>query len=753
MNAPSPKIEARHLRLRALVYVRQSTPRQVLTNRESGRRQYGLAERARQMGWTAPQIDVIDEDLGLSGASSHERTGFQRLVAAVGLGQVGIILVTEVSRLSRRNSDWHRVIELCAVFRTLIADEDGVYDAQDPNDRLLLGVKGTIFAAELHILRARMRGNLLNKARRGELALRLPVGYRRLGDGSVVLEPQDAVREALALIFERFAVLRNGRAVQRYFVEHALTMPRLIQTGAEAGRIVWVRPTYQMIQQVLTNPVYAGVFVYGRRKREVSPGEPPVAAYRRQPLEAWDIVVPGIYPVYITYDQYLVNRQHLRDNLYNFEKKGRGAPREGLALLQGLVVCGRCGRRMTVSHGSRYHRYECRRAQIDYATHQCQAFPVRPLDEAIGALFLEAVKPASLETTLAAFAVLEQERQALDQHWQRRLEQARYEVQRAQRQYDAVEPENRAVARELERRWDMALRQLDQLEQEYGVVQRTELLPLGEEEHRAVRRLADDLPALWHAATTTAVDRKRLLRLVVAEVVLTVDAAQRCAKAVIVWSGGATTTHIVKCPPLGWRSQTDGRVIARLRELAQRHPDHQIAERLNAEGWRTRTGKPWTYTRVHSMRKQHGIATACPLHTRAVTQRADGLVPARAAAQRLGVSPSLLHVWVRHGVLMYDQRRSASRVWVRLTDDDIARLDGSCGAAAVHLPTVSEVMRTHHLSRAAVWDRMRNGAYLAFRVPRGECWEWRLKPMPAHNSASPAASGVGRDSQEPHHYE
>jgi DNA invertase Pin-like site-specific DNA recombinase len=370
----------------------------VIDNQESTRRQYQLAERARQMGWTASQIEVVDDDLGLSGASSQARLGFQRLVAAIGLGEVGIVLVTEVSRLSRRNSDWHRVIELCAVFRTLIADEDGVYDAQDPNDLLLLGVKGTLFAAELHILRARMRGNLLNKARRGELALRLPVGYRRLGDGTVVLEPDEQVRATLTLLFERFDLLRNARAVQRYFLEHGLAMPRLIQQGAEAGRIAWVRPTYQMIQQVLTSPVYAGVFVYGRRQRQVAPGDPPIVADRRRPVEEWDIVVPGIYPAYLSYDQYLLNRHHLHDNLYNFAAKGRGAPREGRALLQGLVVCGRCGRRMAVSHGSRYHRYECRRAQIDYAAPQCQAFPVAYLDRAVGALFLAAVQPAALET-------------------------------------------------------------------------------------------------------------------------------------------------------------------------------------------------------------------------------------------------------------------------------------------------------------------------------------------------------------------
>jgi DNA invertase Pin-like site-specific DNA recombinase len=750
MTALSPKIEPHHLRLRAVVYVRQSTPRQVLANQESTRRQYQLAERARRMGWTAPQIQVVDDDLGLSGAASEQRAGFQRLVAAIGLGEVGIVLVTEVSRLSRRNSDWHRVIGLCAVFRTLIADEDGVYDPRDPNDRLLLGVKGTLFAAELHILRARMRGNLLNKARRGELALRLPVGYRRLGDGTVVLDPDDEVRATLALVFERFALLRNARAVQRYFEAHRLKMPRLLQHGPDAGRIVWVRPTYQMIQQVLTSPVYAGVFVYGRRQREVSPGDPPAVAARRRPLEDWDIVVPDTYPAYITYDRYLANRWHLRDNLYNFAKKGRGAPREGRALLQGLVVCGRCGRRMSVGHG-RHHRYECRRAQLDYAAPQCQAFPVRHLDRAIGDLFLEAVQPAALETTLAALAVLERERRALDRHWRLRIERARYEAQRAQRQYDAVDPENRLVARELEARWDAALRALEQLEQEYAVVRRTELLPLDEAERRAVRRLAEDLPALWHAATTTAVDRKRLLRLVVTEVVLTVHAAERRAEAVVVWCGGATTAHEVRCPPVGWHARTEPDVIARLRELAARYPDHGVAARRNAEGLRTRTGKAWTYARVHSMRKEHGIATACPLRARGAAPRADGLMPARAAARCLGVSPSLIHVWARQGVLAYDQRRPASRLWVRLDEGDRARLDGSCAAATAHLPTLGEVMRTDRLSRGAVWERVRRGEYQAFRVARGRCWEWRLQRSTAPNS-SPARPDIRPHGEGANHY-
>jgi DNA invertase Pin-like site-specific DNA recombinase len=541
MNS-STKIQAQHLTRQAIVYIRQSTPRQVQLNQESTRRQYQLVDQAHQWGWPRPLIKVIDEDLGLSGASSHHRLGFQRLVAAISQDEVGLVLVTEISRLSRLNSDWHRVIELCAVFGTLIADADGLYDPRDPNDRLLLGLKGTLYAAELHILRARMRENLLNKARRGELALRLPVGYRRLADGTVILEPDEQVRHTLQLLFEKFKLLKSARAVQRYFLQNQINMPRLFQKGIDKGQIIWVKPTYQMIQQVLTSPVYAGVFVYGRRKTQTFAGDPPHTQTRPVPIDEWDIVIPDIYPAYISYEQYQINRQVLRDNLYNFQKKGQGAPREGRGLgapregrglLQGILVCGCCGRRMTPTYGSKYQGYVCRREQITYAAPQCQSFPMRYLDQAVSELFLQAVQPAQLETMLAALDELEREQQMLDRQWQLRLEQARYQVQLAQRQYDAVDPENRLVASALEKRWNDALLNLDQLEQAYAQSQSDQLAPLTEAEQQAIRQLAHDLPALWQASTTSAADRKRLLRLVVREITLTVDAETRSAEFVI----------------------------------------------------------------------------------------------------------------------------------------------------------------------------------------------------------------------------
>jgi DNA invertase Pin-like site-specific DNA recombinase len=721
-------IQASHLARSAIIYVRQSTTKQLALHQESTRRQYQLTETAQRLGWPQPRIQVIDDDLGLSGASSTQRTGFQRLVAAIGLGEVGLVLVTEVSRLSRLNSDWHRVIELCAVFETLIADEDGLYDPRDPNDRLVLGLKGTLFSAELHILRARMRGGLLNKARRGALALHLPVGYRRLGDGSVVQDPDDQVRSILQTLFDQFAVLRSGRAVQHYFIEHQLLMPRYVQSGPDLGRLYWMPPTYQMIQQVLTNPAYAGIFVYGRRVRQVSAGDPPRIAVHRILVEEWQIVISTIYPAYIPEAQYYSNREQLRANMYNFTKRYVGAPREGAGLLVGMLICGRCGRRMTPSYGSQHHAYMCRRAQVIDHGAMCQSFSQCYLDQAIEKLFFAAVQPARLQTMLSALDALEQERQTLDQHWQLKMERARYAVQLAQRQYDAVDPDNRLVARELENRWNAALLALQTLEQEYQAAQRAELAPLTAAEQQAVRQLADDLGAVWAAETTTAADRKRLLRVAIQEVsVQVVASSPRTAEVTILWSGGVTTRHTVVCPPLGWHCVTDATLVARIGELAQHMPDHQIAALLNTEGSRTQTGKEWSYRRVQSIRKQHQIATACPLDPTGGGVRGDGRMGIAEAARQLGVSRSLVHVWIEQGVLSCEQRTALSYRWVELSEGDRARLDGQHDWSC--FPSVREVMQAYGYSREQVWSKVRAGVYVAYRHAAGLRWEWRLQQL------------------------
>ena len=737
-------IQPHHLARQAIVYVRQSTAKQLTQNQESTRRQYQLTETALQLGWSQSCIQIIDADLGLSGTSSTQRTGFQRLVATISLGEVGIILVTEVSRLSRLNSDWHRVIELCAVFETLIADEDGLYDPRDPNDRLLLGLKGTLFSAELHILRARMRGGLLNKARRGALALRLPVGYRRRVDGSVVQDPDQQVRTTIQTLFEQFALLKTGRAVLRYFCQHQLQMPRYIQTGSDAGRLFWVRPTYQMIQHVLTSPVYAGIFVYGRRVQQVQVGEQPRIITHRRLIEEWEIVVPDIYPAYISTAEYYANRELLHHNLYNFSKRQIGfqrqigAPREGAGLLVGMLICGRCGRRMSPNYSRDHRVYHCRQEQITYDVPQCQAFLQGYLDQALQDLFFEAVQPARLETIVRALDTIEHERQTLERQWQLKLERARYAVELAARQYDAVDPDNRLVARELEKRWNTALVEQERLEQAYATARRAELAPLTEDEQQAVRHLADDLVAVWSAPTTAVADRKRLLRLAIQEVTVTVRAdASRIADVTVLWSGGVTTSHTVVCPPLGWHCVTDAALLTRIGELAQRMPDHQIAEVLNAESIQTQTGKPWTYQRVLSIRKLHRIATACPLEPSGGGQRGDGRIGVAEAARQLGISRSLLHTWIEQGVLACEQRTARSCRWVHLSEGDRARLDGQHDWSC--FPSLREVMQAYGYSREQIWSMVQAGEYVAYRHVAGVRGKWHFQQM----TSATAAEHVG----------
>ncbi len=559
----------------------------------------------------------------------------------------------------------------------------------------------------------------------------MPVGYRRLADGSVVKDPDEQVQWTLRTLFERFVKLQNARAVQRSFQAEGLLMPRFIQQGVDAGCLLWVPPTYQMLTEVLTSPVYAGMFVYGRRVLQPRPGEPQERWAHRLPQEEWEIVVSGVYPTYISEEQYARNREQLRANMYNFIHRRPGAPREGDALLQGLVLCGRCGRRMQVQYSKHGPRYVCRDASMRYAASTCQSFGQRYLDEAVRACFFEAVKPAQLDTLLAALETLEQERQSREKGWQLRLERARYQVRLAQRQYDAVDPDNRLVARELEQRWNTALEALATLEREYAVAQKTALVPLTAEEREAVRQLTLNVPAIWEAETTTMTDRKRLLRTIIQDITLTLT-APRQATMTILWSGGVTTHHEIICPPMGWHCLAPASLVERLREFATHLPDHQIAERLNAEAVHTPTGKPWTAGRVASLRKQHAIATACPVEPGALAVRGDGLISAREAALRLGVSRSLVHIWVGHGVLTGDQRAVGSDLWVRLSEQETARLSGEM--ACVDLLSIRDLMRRHHCSAEEVWHYVRQGDYLPYRWRSGRRWEWRFAPQDWKNA-------------------
>jgi len=734
-----PKITARHLTQRALIYVRQSSPGQVQRHPESARRQYGLSERAQRLGWDAAQITIIDEDQGKSAAGSaaaHERDGFGRVVAAVGLGEVGLILALEVARLARNSAEWYRLLELAALAGVLIGDEDSIYDPRDFNDRLLLGLRGTISEVELHCIQARLHGARMSKARRGELPLLLPIGYVRGVDGQVEFDPDAEVQGALRTIFAQFERLGSASAVLRFFNAHGLRIPRRYGRGPAPHPLVWVKPSYQGIHQVVSNPAYAGAYVYGQRRQEgagrvgLGPREP----RRRWALDQVEILVRDHHPAYISWDRYLTNRATLRDNGRQFASS-RGAPQMGPALLQGIVVCGRCGCRMRPHYSVSSPSYLCRTRKQRYGEPVCQSLSIAHVDAAVSAAFLAVIRPAELEASLALADDLARDQAQVEQQWQLRLERARYEAERAQRQYDQVEPENRLVARELERRWNEKLRVVADLEVEYRQEQERGLSPLTEAEKTELRALVSNAPALWHASATTMDERKRLVRCLISAVIVQRDDAAKHAGGQttvrIGWRSGAWTELQVRRPSSTDALRTPAPVLERIRSLAPRESDARIAEVLTDEGLRTRWGLPWTAQRVQRVRAYQHIPTGCPVLARGPAARGDGLLPVATAAAQLGVGPTALAHWQRWGFLHTAQQGPGSPLWVRLTEHDQARLDGTLAARGYGQWRVREAQEALGLSREQLYAAARRGDLIAYRARVRSHWEWRLTPAPA----------------------
>src|SRR5712691_8369319 len=520
------KIAEQHRRRRAVVYVRQSTLAQVASNVESAARQYALVERAVELGWPREAVAVVDGDTGRSGSSSEGRVGFNELAASVGLGEIGLILALEVSRLARSSADWHRLLDLCALTGTLIADQDGVYLPSDFNDRLLLGLKGTMSEVELHLIRARLDGGLRNKAERGELALSLPVGLDRDEQGRVVLSTDEQVRATIAHVFSLWERLGSARQVVAELIAAGERLPR--RTVGER-RVRWARPSYGAVHDFLTNPAYAGAFVFGKTRREKRlDGDGRVTVKTVElPREQWAVCLPEHHPGYVSWHDYLATRERLRKNARP-RGEGGGAAREGAALLQGLLRCGRCGRRMQVAYsgtGGRSPRYACVRGRDLHATGRaCQSLGGRRLDHAVATAFLEAVSPAGVAAAAGAVATLEREHQERLDQQRLALERAEYEAERSRRQYDACEPEHRLVARTLERTWEEALAEAEHEHGKLAALERTRPAPLTDAERIALRRLARDLPGLWAAETTHDRERKELLRTLVREVVVRLPA-------------------------------------------------------------------------------------------------------------------------------------------------------------------------------------------------------------------------------------
>jgi DNA invertase Pin-like site-specific DNA recombinase len=668
------KIRDLHLNRLAMVYVRQSTPQQVLENRESRERQYALAQFAERLGWPAERVVVIDEDQGQSGKTAAERSGFQRLMTEVSLNHVGIVLGLELSRLSRSNKDWHQLIDVCGIFNTLLCDQDAVYDPLDSNDRLLLGMRGAMSEYELVTLRNRLLRGSRNKAERGELFLHVPVGYLKTSHGEIVQEPDEQARGMVQLVFDKFEQLGSAYAVFRYFIANHLQLGFRPQSAARSGELQWRPATFNCILGILRRPIYAGAYAYPLHR----PGTKNPATGRREggkwlvPHEEIPVLLHDRLPAYISWDQYLINQERLKQNRALHET--RGAPKRGAALLQGLVVCGKCGHRLSTRYKARQRpAYFCSEYWRSDLQECCGRITASTLDDLVVGELLRALEPAALELSLRAIENVEQERQRLHEQWRQKLERMQYEVGRAERQYHAVEPENRLVARTLEARWEEALKKQRELEEEYHRFLAKLPATLSATDRERIQAMSQNVPSLWHAAGTTAQDRKQIVRCLVERVVVAADQATERTDVTIVWKGGLATQHQVARPVGRYEQLKDyQRLTERLKEL-HRQGLHRgpIAEKLNAEGFvPPRRRGVFTELGVGALMREMGLVGE--YFRDELLQKHEWRIPE--LASELGVIPQKIHYWIKQGWIHSRRTPSGKHLIVWADKDEIRRL-------------------------------------------------------------------------------
>ena len=663
------KVGADHLARDAFLYVRQSSLRQVFENTESTKRQYALRERAIALGWPSERIHTIDSDLGISGASAEHRDGFQHLVSEVALGHAGIVLGLEVSRLARNNADWHRLIELAALAHTLILDEDGIYDPAHFNDRLLLGLKGTMSEAELHVLMARLQGGIRNKARRGELELPLPIGLVYDALGAVALDPDRQIQDTVRLLFETYRQTRSASAVVRRFHREGLTFPRRIRCGIGKGELQWGTLDHSRVIAILHNPRYAGAFVYGRHRTAhggagLGSPKPRLIKVAR---EDWQVLIPQAHPGYITWDEFERNQVTLRQNTVSWSPDGRGRmPREGVGLLQGRLVCGRCGERMRV----RYQHlgevlvpyYLCHQEVVRRAGKACQSIRGREVDEAIGTLLLETVAPAALDVALAVQDEIAGRIEQADTLRHAQLERARYEAELARRRYLKVDPDNRLVADTPEADWNAHLRRLDELQQEHERQRAADKTLLNEDARARIVALASDFPRVWNDPRTAPLERKRLVALLIEDVtLLKADSIAIHVR----FRGGQTTSLSVSRPtPIARVRKTCPEVIQTLDELLETCSDQEAAAQLNALGFRNWKREAFTAKRVRYVRYVYGLTD------RFQRLRERGFLTAEEMSRTIDLCVERVHQLGREGVLPRESYGAGKR-WL------YAPLDGA----------------------------------------------------------------------------
>jgi DNA invertase Pin-like site-specific DNA recombinase len=718
MTDPS-KIKTSHLQRAAYVYIRQSTPGQVEHNRESTARQYALADRAGQLGWSKQQVVVVDEDLGLSGSTTDKRSGFARLTSEVALAHVGIVLGLEVSRLARNNADWYRLLELCGVTDTLIGDNDGVYHPALFNDRLLLGLKGTMSEAELHIIRARLDGGIRNKAARGELRRGLPVGLVWGDqDGEVLFHPDAAVTGAIRTVFERFAEFGSARRVWLWFRSEGLSFPLQTTPAGMPGPIRWVTPTYHALHQILTNPVYAGAYTYGKTRYERYVDEQGVVRKRARhlPMDQWSVLIRDHHPGFIDWAAFEANQARLDSNTKPKPHQAGGAVREGSALLQGIVTCGHCGRRLHVHYRGRNSApgYHCAgKDLVNGRGVYCLNVGGTVIEQAVADAFLQAITPAAIEAMRLSIEQLQANHDAALSQWRLEVERARYEAERAERRYRAVEPENRLVARGLEREWENRLRDLAAAESELRRREQQRPSTITPAQLQALQRLGCDIRQVWTATTTTDRDRKELLRTLLEEVILNLKRAEGRAHLTLRWRGGAFTTLDVPVPkfkPMGPRTDED--TISLLKRLAALYPDEVIAGILNRQGRKTATGERFTANQVGSLRRYRGI----PRFQRPATPPDGELVTIRKAAQILGMNTSSIHRWLADGFIAGEQVTPGAPWQIRISDELRSRIVQQ--APPEYVPMIVATAKLG-VSRQTVLQRVKRGELKAMLVRQG----------------------------------
>ena len=646
IHDPQGKIKSQHLRRNAYLYVRQSTLRQVMENTESTERQYALRQRAIQLGWAQEQIFVIDNDLGQSGASASDRLGFQKLVAEVGMARAGIVMGLEVSRLARNCVDWHRLLEMCALSETLILDEDGLYDPAHFNDRLLLGLKGTMSEAELHVLKARLQGGIINKARRGELQGPLPIGFQYGSDGKVRLDPDRQVQESVRVFFATFQRTGSATATVKAFRDQELLFPHRVHGGPNKGEILWKPLFHSRALWLLHNPRYAGAFFYGRTRQRHGPHGS--IRFQKLPREDWTVFIPEAHVGYIALEQFEANQRRLLENaqVCGPERK-RSPPREGPALLQGIVLCGSCGNRMTV----RYHQirerlvpdYVCQRDGIEQAKPICQSVPGAGLEMAMGKLLIETVTPLTLEVALSVEEEIQRRRTEVEGLRQKHIERLRYEADLARRRFMQVDPDNRLVADELEGEWNEKLRAHKEAIEAMEAQRQSQARTLTQEQRAQIMSLATDFPSLWNDPRTPYRERKRMVRLLVEDVTLIKD---RGITAHVRFKGGATHTITLPAPPsIAQLRKNPAQLVARVDRLLDDYTHGQIAAILTHKGMRTVDGAPLGRLNIRHIQQAYGLV---PRYERL---RNRGMLTLSELAEQFGVCRATVKSWNQAGFL------------------------------------------------------------------------------------------------------